>query len=68
MHDSVILKQISDYAIEKILSLYITSKKQVIIAFDKQTSYSEETQKILDENAILKLAPNGEELFGKSWG
>lgn len=68
VHDSVILKQISDYAIEKILSLYITSKKQVIIAFDKQTSYSEETQKILDENAILKLAPNGEELFGKSWG
>lgn len=68
MHDSVILKQISDYAIEKILSLYITSKKQVIIAFDKQTSYTEETQKILDENAILKLAPNGEELFGKSCG
>ena len=68
MHDSVILKQISDYAIEKILSLYITSKKQVIIAFDKQASYTEETQKILDENAILKLAPNREELFGKSWG
>ena len=25
-------------------------------------------QKILAENAVLKLAPNGKELFGKSWG
>ena len=68
VHDSVILKQISDHAIEKILELYIASQKQVIIAFDKQSSYSERTQKILDKNAILRLAPNGDELFGKSWG
>ncbi|MGN1152727.1 MAG: DUF2326 domain-containing protein [Candidatus Gastranaerophilaceae bacterium] len=67
-HDSVILKQISDEAIEKILELYIQSNKQIFIAFDKQDSYTEKAQKILAENAVLKLAPNGKELFGKSWG
>ena len=68
VHDSFILKQISDKAIEKILDLYIKSGKQVIIAFDKQDSYTERTQKLLDESAILYLGPNGNELFGKSWG
>lgn len=68
VHDSVILKQISNFAIEKILNLYIVSQKQVIIAFDKQDSYSKNTQQLLEKNAILKLAPNGEELFGRSWG
>lgn len=67
-HDSVILKQISDDAIEKILELYLKSHKQIFIAFDKQGSYTEKSQKILNQNAVLKLAPNGEELFGKSWG
>lgn len=68
VHDSLILKQISDNAIEKILELYIQTKKQVIIAFDKQNSYTSEAQRILNENTILRLAPGGEELFGKSWG
>lgn len=68
VHDSLILKQIYDSAIEKILNLYIQAHKQIIIAFDKQNSYTYEAQKILNEKAILRLAPNGEELFGKSWG
>lgn len=68
VHDSLILKQIYDNAIEKILELYIQVNKQVIIAFDKQNSYTSKTQKLLNENAILRLAPGGKELFGKSWG
>lgn len=68
VHDSLILKQIYDNAIEKILELYIQANKQVIIAFDKQNSYTSKAQKLLNENAILRLAPNGKELFGKSWG
>lgn len=67
-HDSVILKQISDEAIEKILELYIQSNKQIFIALDKQDSYPPKAQEILNQNAVLKLAPNGKELFGKSWG
>ena len=52
----------------KILELYIKSEKQVIIAIDKKNSYTDETQKILDESVILNLGSNGNELFGKSWG
>lgn len=68
VHDSVILKQISDSAIEQIIDLYSSCGKQVIIAFDKQNSYSEKTYKLLNDAAVLKLSKNGQELFGKSWG
>ncbi len=67
VHDSIVLKQISDLAIEKILELYIASDKQVIIALDKQNSYTEKSYKILNDNAVLHLAPKGNELFGRSW-
>ena len=68
VHDSVVLKQISDEAIENITKQYINCGKQVVIALDKQQSYSEKTAETLEKYAILKLAPNGEELFGHSWG
>lgn len=68
VHDSVVLKQISDDAIENIMKQYIASEKQTIIAFDKQQSYSEKTSELLEEYSVLKLAPNGQELFGRSWG
>lgn len=68
VHDSVLLKQISDKAIEKILELYQKSGKQVIISLDKQDSYTKKAQIILEETHILKLSPNGGELFGRSWG
>lgn len=68
VHDSVVLKQISDDAIERIVELYATCGKQVIIALDKQDSYSEKTAKLLGEAAVLRLTSNGQELFGKSWG
>lgn len=68
VHDSVLLKQISDEAIEKILELYQESGKQVIISLDKQDSYTKKAQIILEETSVLKLSPNGGELFGRSWG
>lgn len=68
VHDSVVLKQISDNAIERIMEQYITSGKQIVIALDKQESYSQITKKILEENSVLNLYPNGGELFGRSWG
>ena len=68
VHDSVVLKQISDDAIEKIVELYSTSGKQIIIALDKQDSYSEKTSLLLSESAVLRLTSNGQELFGRSWG
>ena len=69
VHDSVILKQISDEAIERIIELYSSCGKQVIIALDKQDSYSKKTTDILNSCAVLKLAHGScQELFGKSWG
>lgn len=68
VHDSIILKQISDVAIEKILELYENSGKQIFIALDKQNSYTEKAVKTLESNVVLCLAPNGNELFGRSWG
>lgn len=66
-HDSLILKNISDAAINGIMKIYATSNKQIFIAFDKQEAYGVETQRILMENAVLKLANNGSELYGESW-
>ena len=68
VHDSVVLKQISDDAIENIMNQYAICGKQTIIAFDKQQSYSEKTSELLEKYSVLKLAPNGQELFGRSWG
>ena len=68
VHDSVVLKQISDDAIENIIKLYSSCGKQVIIALDKQDSYSEKAARLLNDAAVLKLTRNGQELFGRSWG
>lgn len=68
VHDSVVLKQISDDAIENIMNQYIASGKQTIIALDKQQSYTPKTFELLENYSVLKLAPNGSELFGRSWG
>ncbi len=67
VHDSLILKQISDEAIETILQQYSACGKQVIIALDKQDSYSDQAFETLVSHTVIKLAPGGEELFGRSW-
>ncbi|MCW6665278.1 DUF2326 domain-containing protein [Aerococcaceae bacterium NML191219] len=67
IHDSILLKQIEDYALEKILELYTKTNKQVFIALDKGASYTKEAQKILNQNIVLTLEPGGFELFGRAW-
>ncbi len=67
IHDSVILKQIADEPLEKIMELYSQSPKQIFIVLDKKGSYSERTQEILDQTTVLHLSDNGNELFGRSW-
>lgn len=67
IHDSVVLKQISDEAIEKILKKYKSFDKQIFISFDKKSAYNLESQKILKETKVLELSANGNELFGVSW-
>lgn len=67
IHDSVVLKQISDVAIEKIVSKYKRTSKQIFISFDKISAYGPGSQKILKETKVLELSVNGKELFGMSW-
>ena len=68
--DSLILKNISDVAINGIMRIYEKSNrsnKQIFIAFDKQNAYGKSTQQILSENTVLKLSDKGHELYGESW-
>ena len=66
-HDSFMLKQIEDSVLEKLLEMYSKSDKQVFIAIDKETSYSDRAQEILNDSAVLRLSADGNELFGRSW-
>ncbi len=67
VHDSVILKQIGDEPLERIMELYTRSPKQIFIALDKKGSYLEKTQEILEQTAVIHLSDGGNELFGRSW-
>lgn len=67
VHDSVILKNIGDQPIEKIMELYLQCEKQVFISLDKDDSYTKRTGEILRETTVLQLSENGNELFGRSW-
>ena len=67
IHDSVIHKQIEDYAFDKLLDLYEESGKQIFIAMDKQNSFGEEVEKKLEDAAVLHLSKGGNELYGAPW-
>lgn len=66
-HDSLLLKQIEDGALEKILELYTQTPKQVFITLDKEGTYTERAQEIMKTTEVLRLYPGGGELFGWSW-
>lgn len=67
VHDSVVLKQIADEAIETILMKYQSIGKQVFIALDKAPSYTGPATEILEKTTVLSLSKDGNELFGRSW-
>jgi len=66
-HDSVMLKQIEADAIEKIMELYASTSKQVFIAMDKEGSYTEKAQEIMEASKVLQLSPGEGALFGRTW-
>lgn len=67
VHDSIILKNIEDYALSKLIELYASSAKQVFIAFDRDETYGDDMKQILNNTAVIKLSSGGHELFGRSW-
>lgn len=66
-HDSSIFKNIGDDPVDRIMELYLQSEKQIFIAFDKAQASTERTEQIVNDTAVLRLNPNGEELFGWCW-
>lgn len=66
----MLFKNIDDESVDGIIRIYNKVhliNKQVFIAFDKQSSYSDENYEMLQNNRVLQLASNGHELYGKSW-
>lgn len=41
--------------------------KQVFMAYDTLDSYSPMTRQLIERNTVLKLSPDGNELFGWAW-
>ena len=66
-NDSRILRQIENIVLKKLLEMYSKTEKQVFIAMDKETSHTKRAQGILNDYAVLRLSPNGNELFGRTW-
>lgn len=64
IHDSIVLKQISNESIEKIFEIYDHLEKQVFISIDKDISYTNKTIEIIRKDEVLKLSSNGNELYG----
>lgn len=67
MHDSLIFKNVADLPIDKIMQLYMESKKQIFISFDKAEAFTEYTAKTVFDTRVIDLYANGGELFGWSW-
>lgn len=66
VHDSVLLLQIENEVLEKLLLLYSQqTEKQVFISFDKVSTLEEE--RLLEKAQVLHLSRGGNELFGRSW-
>ena len=66
-HDSLILKNVSDGAIDGIIKIYEKSEKPVFIAFDKQAAYTADTQAISESNCVLRLSDGNCNLYGRTW-
>lgn len=67
-HDSFLFKNISIPAIGRIIQLYKRfQNKQVFISLDQIEHYPQEIQNLINNDIVIKIAPNGNELFGRSW-
>ena len=66
-HDSLLFSNLSKDAVDGIIKIYMSTTKQIFIAFDKQGDCRPETQQILEDRCVLRLSNNNCELYGRSW-
>lgn len=66
IHDSVLFKNIEDFAIDKIIEQYMNFEKQIFIALDGINKYSSKSQESLINNKVIKLSES-RKLFDSDW-
>lgn len=66
IHDLILFKNIETHAIEKIISEYSKSNKQVFISLDEIPKYSKDSQVLILKSEFLRLGSD-RLAFGKSW-
>ena len=66
-HDSLLFKNLGKDIEDGIIKIYNSTSKQIFIAYDKQGDCRPATQKILEDNCVLRLSTNNCELYGRSW-
>ena len=66
-HDSLFFSDLSKDAIDVIIKIYTSTKKQIFIAYDKQEDCRPGTKKILEDRCVLRLSNENCELYGRSW-
>ena len=66
-HDSLLFKNLGKDVEDGIIRIYTSTNKQIFIAYDKQGDCRPETQKILEDNCVLRLSTDNCELYGRSW-
>ncbi|PWM63107.1 MAG: DUF2326 domain-containing protein [Subdoligranulum variabile] len=67
VHDSILLKQIADEALERIMVLYTETEKQVFIALDKEGAYTDTTREIMESTTVIRVGKGEQALFGRTW-
>ncbi|MBB1450065.1 DUF2326 domain-containing protein [Pseudoalteromonas carrageenovora] len=58
IHDSLLFKNMDVPAVEKLISIYSRFKKQIFIAIDEKSKYSNETQNKINDAMFLELNEN----------
>jgi len=58
IHDSLLFKNMDVPAVEKLISIYSESKKQIFIAIDEKSKYSKKTQNKINTAMFLELNEN----------
>ena len=66
-HDSLLFTNLSKDVVDGIVRIYMQTKKQIFIAYDKQGDCRPETKKILEDRCVLRLSNNNCELYGRPW-
>lgn len=70
VHDSLLFKNIEKPTFGNIIEFYqkhASHEKQVFISYDSLGDYDKKTRDLMEENAVLRLSPGGNELFGWAW-